>query len=127
MKRLILTATLLSSLFAKSQNLVGVSKSDFEFISKTENWKTTTSITKNGIPFIEVDDADSFKFYYFKNGVCVRYIIFYNDIKGEDIKKVLDDTYSKKDNIWFTDNAIITLNYDEILKGYFVEYKLVKQ
>ena len=45
MKRLILTATLLSSLFAKSQNLVGVSRQDIEFIAKTEHWKTTTSTT----------------------------------------------------------------------------------
>jgi hypothetical protein len=45
MKRLILTATLLSSLFAKSQNLVGVSRQDIEFIAKTEQWKTTSSTT----------------------------------------------------------------------------------
>lgn len=128
MKRLILTATLLSSLFAKSQNLVGVSRQDIEFIAKTEHWKTTTSTTKTGVPFIEVDDVDSYKFYYFKDGICAIYLVFYNKINSDEIKKVLDATYSKQDNnVWYTDNTVIDLAYDEILNGYFVKYKLIKQ
>ena len=126
MKRLILTATLLSSLFAKSQNMVGVSRQDIEFAAKTEQWKSTSSITKTGIPFIEVDDDDSFKFYYFKNDICVMYLVFYNKISGDEIVKVLDATYPKQDTMWYTDNTVIDLAYDEILSGYFVKYKLIK-
>jgi hypothetical protein len=127
MKRLILTTTLLISFFVKSQNLVGVSRKNIEFIAKTEQWKTTSSTTKNGIPFIEVDDADSYKFYYFKNGICAVYLVFYNKIDSNEIKKVLDTTYHKQNNIWYTDNTVIDLAYDEILEGYFVKYKLIKQ
>lgn len=127
MKQLILTATLLSSLFAKSQNLVGVSRQDIEFIAKTEHWKTTTSTTKTGVPFIEVDDADSYKFYYFKNDTCAMYLVFYNKISGDEIKQKLDETYQKQDTTWYSNNAAINLYYDEILKGYFVKYKLIKQ
>lgn len=127
MKQLILTATLLSSLFAKSQNLVGVSRQDIEFIAKTEHWKTTTSTTKTGVPFIEVDDVDSYKFYYFKDGICAMYLVFYNKISGAEIVKTLDATYSKQDTTWYSNNAIINLEYDEILEGYFVKYKLIKQ
>lgn len=127
MKSLLLTTTLLISFFVKSQNLIGVSRKNIEFIAKTEQWKTTSSTTKNGIPFIEVDDVDSYKFYYFKNGICAVYLVFYNKIDSNEIKKVLDATYSKQNNIWYTDNTVIDLAYDEILEGYFVKYKLIKQ
>lgn len=127
MKSLLLTTLLLISFFVKSQNLVGLSRKNIEFIAKTEQWKTTSSTTKNGIPFIEVDDADSYKFYYFKNNICAVYLVFYNKIDSNEIKKILDVTYPKQNNIWYTDNTIIDLAYDEILEGYFVKYKLIKQ
>jgi hypothetical protein len=106
--------------------MVGVSRQDIEFAAKTEQWKSTSSTTKTGIPFIEVDDDDSFKFYYFKNDICVMYLVFYNKISGDEIVKVLDATYPKQDTMWYTDNTVIDLAYDEILSGYFVKYKLIK-
>ena len=56
------------------------------------------------------------------------YLVFYNKINSDEIKKVLDATYSKQDNnVWYTDNTVIDLAYYEILNGYFVKYKLIKQ
>jgi len=126
MKQLILIIALLSVLYTKAQNLVGTTRDNIEFIAKTENWKITKSTTKTGTPFIEVDDEDAFKFYYFRNDTCVMYLVFYNKIGGDDIVSVLDKTYPKQDTTWYSDNTMINVAYDEILRGFYVKYKLIK-
>jgi hypothetical protein len=35
--------------------MVGVSRQDIEFAAKTEQWKSTSSTTKTGIPFITIE------------------------------------------------------------------------
>ena len=126
MKQLILITALLSVFYSKAQNLVGTTRDNIEFIAKTENWKMTKSTTKTGTPFIEVDDEDAFKFYYFRNDTCIMYLVFYNKIGGDDIVSVLDKTYPKQDTTWYSNNTVINLAYDEVLNGYFVKYRLAR-
>jgi len=126
MKKIITILLLISTLLVKSQNMVGVTRKEIEYIGQTEKWKMTTSTTKTGTPFIEVDDEDSYKFYYFNNDTCTMYLVFYNKIGGDEIIQKLDETYPKQDTTWYTNNTLINLAYDEILRGFYVKYRMIK-
>jgi hypothetical protein len=125
MKNLVFAVLVFCSLICKSQDLLGTTRKDIEFMATAQGWNCSRSGLK-GAQLIKVEQPDALHFYYIKDNICTVHIIFYEGVQRAEIGKMLDEKYNKTDTAWYSGNTVIKLMYDESLNGYFVSHRLVK-